>query len=248
MLDFILNTAKTTPNINLWHVATPFVTAIASFGAVYFGAWLTDKRREKEQHKININKAIILHTLIELQAPALIDYRDKTLIPKLKAINLGNLTVATEKYPFSSWLLPVNIKDYDFLINTSKGAMSALNQVLQYEEKLNNTILTFDNFSLMDDEKKATNCLEIHIIKVKSIIETLYDTCDSLIYFSLLLHRYLTYMLSEIYKEKITCSDKLMGINLVAEAKNDKIKLDWLRMLPKDWENARIYKEQNNKV
>ena len=248
MLDFILNTAKTTPNINWWQIATPFITAIASFGAVYFGAWLTDKRREKEQHKININKAIILHTLIELQAPALIDYRDKTLIPKLKAINLGNLTVATEKYPFSSWLLPVNIKDYDFLINTSKGAMSALNQVLQYEEKLNNTILTFDNFSLTDDEKKAINCLEIHIIKVKSIIETLYDTCDSLIYFSLLLHRYLTYMLSEIYKEKITCSDKLMGINLVAEAKNDKMKLDWLRMLPKDWENARIYKEQNNKV
>lgn len=39
-----------------------------------------------------------------------------------------------------------------------------------------------------------------------------------------------------------------MGINLVVEAKNDRIKLDWLRMLPKDWENARIYKEQNNKV
>ena len=224
-------------------MATPFITAIASLGAVYFGAWLTDKRREKEQYKININKAIILHTLIELQTPALIDYRDNTLIPKLKAINLGNLTVATEKYPFSSWLLPVNIKDYDFLINTSKGAMSALNQVLQYEEKLNNTILTFDNFSLTDDEKKATNCLEIHIIKVKSIIETLYDTCDSLIYFSLLLHRYLTYILDEIYKEKITCSDKLMGINLVAEAKNDRIKLDWLRMLPNDCKNARIYKE-----
>lgn len=129
MLDFIVNTASTKHNINLWQVATPFITAIASFGAVYFGAWLTDKRREKEQHKININKAIILHTLIELQAPALIDFRDKTLIPKLKAINLGNLTVATEKYPFSSWLLPVNIKDYDFLINTSKGTMSALNQV-----------------------------------------------------------------------------------------------------------------------
>lgn len=248
MLDIVLNSAKTTPNINLWQVATPFITAIASFGAVYFGAWLTDKRREKEQHKININKAIILHTLIELQAPTLIDYRDKTLIPKLKALNLGNLTVATEKYPFFSWLIPVNIKDYDFLINTSKGAMSALNQVLQYEEKLNNTILTFDNFSLTEEERKAPNCLEIHIIKVKSIIETLYDTCDSLIYFSLLLHRYLTYMLGEMYKERITCSDKLMEINLVLEAKNDKIKLDWLRMLPKDWENARIYKEQNNKV
>ena len=86
MLDIVLNSAKTTPNINLWQVATPFITATASFGAVYFGAWLTDKRREKEQHKININKAIILHTLIELQAPALIDYRDNTLIPKLKAI------------------------------------------------------------------------------------------------------------------------------------------------------------------
>lgn len=248
MLDFILNTAKTTPNINWWQVATPFITAFTTFGAVYFGAWLTDKRREAEQHKKNINQAIVLHTLIELQIPALIDYRDRTLIPKLKAINLGNLTVATEKYPFSSWLLPVKIEDYDFLINASKGAMSALNQVLQYEEKLNNTILTFDNFSLTEEEKKSPNCLEIHIIKVKSIIETLFDTCDSLIYFSLLLHRYLTYMLSEIHKEKITCSDKLMGINLVSEAKNDKIKLDWLRMLPKDWENARIYKEQNNKI
>lgn len=247
MLDFILNTAKTTPNINWWQVATPFITAFTTFGAVYFGAWLTDKRREAEQHKKNINQAIVLHTLIELQIPALIDYRDRTLIPKLKAINLGNLTVATEKYPFSSWLLPVNIKDYDFLINTSKGAMSALNQVLQYEEKLNNTILTFDNFSLTDDEKKAINCLEIHIIKVKSIIETLYDTCDSLIYFSLLLHRYLTYMLCEINKEPITCSDTLMGINLIAEAKNDKIKLGWLRMLPREWHGARIPKEQNSK-
>ena len=247
MLDFILNTAKTTPNINWWQVATPFITAFTTFGAVYFGAWLTDKRREAEQHKKKINQEIVLHTLIELQIPALIDYRDRTLIPKLKAINLGNLTVATEKYPFSSWLLPVNIKDYDFLINTSQGAMSALNQVLQYEEKLNNTILTFDNFSLTDDEKKAINCLEIHIIKVKSIIETLYDTCDSLIYFSLLLHRYLTYMLCEINKEPITCSDTLMGINLIAEAKNDKIKLGWLRMLPREWHGARIPKEQNSK-
>ncbi|MEI3269107.1 MAG: hypothetical protein V8R70_08025 [Candidatus Gastranaerophilaceae bacterium] len=248
MLDFILNTAKTTHNINWWQVATPFITAIASFGAVYFGAWLTDKRREKEQHKININKAIILHTLIELQVPALIDYRDNTLIPKLKAIKIGNLTVATEKYPFSSWLLPINIKDYDFLINTSKGAMSALNQVLQYEEKLDNTILTFDNFSLTDEEKQSSNCLEIHIIKVKSIIETLYETCNSLIYYSLLLHRYLTYMLCEINKEPITCSDALMGINLIEEAKNNKIKLGWLKMLPTEWHGARVYQEQKNKI
>lgn len=248
MLDFIFNTTKATYNINFWQIATPLITAFASFGAVYFGAWLTDKRREKEQHKANINKAIILHTLIELQVPVLIDYRDKTLMPKLKAINLGNLTIATEKYPFSSWLLPINIKDYDFLINTSKGAISALNQVLQYEEKLNNAILAFDNFLLTDDEKKATNCLEIHITKVKSIIKTLYDTCDSLIYFSLLLHRYLTYMLGEIYKEKFTCSDKLMGINLVVESKNDRVKLEWLRMLPASWHGARVAKEQNNKV
>ena len=95
MFDFILNTTKTTHNINWWQVATPFITAIASFGAVYFGAWLTDKRREKEQHKQNINRAIILHTLIELQTPALITYRDKILIPKLKAINLRNLPIAT---------------------------------------------------------------------------------------------------------------------------------------------------------
>ena len=226
-------------DINWWQIVTPFTTAIASLGAVYFGAWLTDKRREKEQYKININKAIMLHTLIELQTPALIDYRDKTLISKFKAINLGNLTIATEKYPFSSWLLPINIKDYDFLINTSKGAMSALNQVLQYEEKLNNTILVFNNFTFTE----SSNCLEIHIIKVKSIIETLYDTCDSLIYFSLLLHRYLTYMLTDIYKEPITCSDKLMGINLATEAKNNEIMLGWLKMLPKNWHGARIVKE-----
>lgn len=230
-------------DINWWQIVTPFTTAIASLGAVYFGAWLTDKRREKEQYKININKAIMLHTLIELQTPALIDYRDKTLISKFKAINLGNLTIATEKYPFSSWLLPINIKDYDFLINTSKGAMSALNQVLQYEEKLNNTILVFNNFTLTEEEKKSSNCLEIHIIKVKSIIETLYDTCDSLIYFSLLLHRYLTYMLTDIYKEPITCSDKLMGIDLATEAKNNEIMLGWLKMLPKNWHGARIVKE-----
>ena len=62
-------------DINWWQIVTPFITAIASLGAGYFGAWLTDKRREKEQHKININKAIILHTLIELQVPALIEYR-----------------------------------------------------------------------------------------------------------------------------------------------------------------------------
>lgn len=230
-------------DINWWQIVTPFTTAIASLGAVYFGAWLTDKRREKEQYKININKAIMLHTLIELQTPALIDYRDKTLISKFKAINLGNLTIATEKYPFSSWLLPINIKDYDFLINTSKGAMSALNQVLQYEEKLNNTILVFNNFTFTEEEKKSSNCLEIHIIKVKSIIETLYDTCDSLIYFSLLLHRYLTYMLTDIYKEPITCSDKLMGIDLATEAKNNEIMLGWLKMLPKNWHGARIVKE-----
>ena len=246
MLDLVLNTAKTTQTINWWQVATPFITAIASFGAVYFGAWLTDKRREKEEQKLNINKAIILHTLIELQTPALIDYRDKTLIPKLKAINLGNLTIATEKYPFSSWLLPINIKDYNFLINTSKGAISALNQVLQYEEKLNDTILVFNNFTLTDDERKAANSEYIHISKIKSIIETLYDTCDSLIYFSILLHRYLTYMLTDIYKEQITCSDKLMGVDLVTEAKNNEIMLGWLKMLPENWHCARIAKEQNN--
>lgn len=243
MFDFILNTTKTTHNINWWQVATPFITAIASFGAVYFGAWLTDKRREKEQHKQNINRAIILHTLIELQTPALITYRDKILIPKLKAINLRNLPIATEKYPFSSWVLPVNIKDYDFLINASKGAMSALNQVLKCEEKLDNAILSFNNFALTEDEKFAINSREIHIEKIKSILEVLYDTSNSLIYFSLLLHRYLTYMLVDIYKEKITCSDTLMGIDLVKEAKNNKIMLDWLRMLPENWHGARIAKE-----
>ena len=51
MLDFVFNTVQTPHNINLWQIATPFITAIASFGAVYFGAWLTDKRREAEQHK-----------------------------------------------------------------------------------------------------------------------------------------------------------------------------------------------------
>ena len=47
MLDLIFNTAKTTHNIDWWQIATPIITAISSFGAVYFGAWLTDKRREK---------------------------------------------------------------------------------------------------------------------------------------------------------------------------------------------------------
>lgn len=242
MLDFVFNTAKT-HNINWWQVATPFITAIASFGAVYFGAWLTDKRREKEQHKQNINRAIILHTLVELQTPALITYRDRILIPKFQAINLRNLSIATEKYPFSSCILPVNIKDYNFLININKGAMSALNQVLKYEEKLDNTILSFNNFALTEDEKNTINNREIHIEKIKSILEVLYDTSDSLIYFSLLLHRYLTYMLVEVYKEKITCSETLMGIDLVAEAKNNKIMLDWLQMLPENWHGARIAKE-----
>ena len=242
MLDFVFNTAKT-HNINWWQVVTPFITAIASFGAVYFGAWLTDKRREKERHKQNINRAIILHTLIELQTPSLITYRDRTLIPKLQAIHFKNLSIATEKYPFSSCVLPINIKDYDFLINASKGAMSALNQVLKCEEKLDNAILSFNNFALTEDEKNAINSREIHIEKIKSILEVLYDTSNSLIYFSLLLHRYLTYMLVDIYKEKITCSDTLMGIDLVSEAKNNKIMLDWLKMLPENWHGARIAKE-----
>lgn len=248
MFDIILHTAKTPQNINWWQVATPFITAIASFGAVYYGAYLTDKRREKEQHKHNINKSVILHTLIELQTPALINYRDKILIPKLQAINSGDLEVATEKYPFSSWLLPVSIKDYDFIINMSKGAMSALNQILQYEEKLNNAIIEFDHFALAASEQSAVNSIEIHIKKIKSIIETIYDTCNSLIYFSLILHRFLTYQLGDIYKEKITCSDMLMGINLIAEAKNDKIKLGWLRMLPADWHCAKIIKEKDSLI
>lgn len=246
MLDLVLNTAKTN-NINWWQVATPFITAIASLGAVYFGAWLTDKRRESEQHKRNIKQAIVLHTLIELQVPALIEYRDKTLMPKLQAIRRGDLTEATVKYPFSSWLLPINMKDYDFLIDSSKGAMSALNQVLKYEEQLDNAVLAFDNFTLTYEEKRAPNALIIHIEKVKSIIETLYETCNSLIYFSLVLHRYLTYMLCEVNKEQITCSDALMGINLVSEAKNNQIKLGWLRMLPAEWHGARVYQEPNNK-
>ncbi len=240
MLDFIINTTNKTHNIDWWQVATPFITAIASFGAVYFGARLTDKRREKEQHKENINKAIILHTLVELQTPALINYRDKILIPKLQAINFGNLTIATEKYPFSFWLLPINIKEYNFLIDESKGAMSALHQVLKYEEELNNIIVAFNDFILTDEERKMPNFKEIYIKKIKSIIETMYDTCDSLIFYSLLLHRYLTYFLSYIQKEKITCFDTLMAINLVTEAKNDKVKLDWFRMLPEGWQHPRI--------
>lgn len=244
MLDFIINTTNKTHNINWWQVTTPFITAIASLGAVYFGAWLTDKRREKEQHKENINKATILHALIELQTPALMDYRDRILMPKLQAINLGNLTVATEKYPFSSWLLPIDIKEYNFLINESKGAMSALHQILKYEEELNNVILAFNNFTLTDEEKKMPNPRLVYIAKVKSIIETMYDTCDSLIYFSLLLHRYLTYLLGEAYKEKIMCSDTLMAINLVVEAKNSKVRLDWFRMLPEGWQHSRAPREE----
>lgn len=246
MLNFIINTTDKTHNINWWQMATPFITAFASLGAVYFGAWLTDKRREKEQHRENINKAIILHTLIELQTPALMDYRDRILTPKLQAINLGNLTIATEKYPFSSWLLPIDIKEYNFLINESKGAISALQQILKYEEELNNTILVFNNFTLTDEEKKMPNPRVAHIAKVKSIIETMYDTCDSLIYFSLLLHRYLTYLLNKIYKEKIMCSDKLMAISLIAEAKNNKTRLDWFRMLPEDWQHPRVLRENHN--
>ncbi len=225
-------------------MSTPFITATASFGAVYFGAWLTDKRREKEQHKENINKAIILHTLIELQTPALMDYRDKILIPKLQAVKLGNLTVATEKYPFSSWLLPIDIKEYNFLINESKGGMSALHQVLKYEEKLNNAITVSDNFALTNEEKKMLNPRAIYIAKVKSIIETMYETCDCLIYFSLLLHRYLTYLLCEVHKEKFMCSDMLMAMDLVAEAKNNSVKLDWLRMLPEGWQYPKYPREE----
>lgn len=247
MLDIVLNTTRETHNINWWQVATPFITAIASLGAVYFGAWLTDKRRETEQHRRNLKQAIVLHTLIELQVPALIDYRDKTLMPKLQAIMCRNLTEATVKLPFSSWQLPINLKDYDFLIDASKGAMSALNQVLKYEEQLDNATLAFDNFVLTEEESKAINRLEIHIEKIKSILKTLYDTCDCLIYFSLVLHRYLTYMLCEVNKEQITCSDTLMGINLVSEAKNNQIKLGWLRMLPAEWHKARVYQEPNNK-
>lgn len=243
MFDFIINTTKETHNINWWQVATPFITAVASFGAMYFGAWLTDKRRKKEKYRQNIDKAIILHTLIEIQTPSLIDYRDKVLTPKLQAIKLRNLTIATEKHPFSSWLLPINIKEYNFLIHSSKSAMSALNQILQYEERLNYAILEFNNFKLTDDEKRALNCEEIYVEKVKSIIETLYDTCNTLIYFLLLLHRYLTYLLAEVHKKQITCSDTLMGINLVTEAKNNKTMLDWLRMLPTGWEVMRISKD-----
>ncbi len=244
MLDLVANTVNEIHNINWWQMATPFITAVASLGAVYFGAWLTDKRREKEQHRENINKAIILHTLIELQTPVLINYRDKILIPKLQAINFGNLTIATEKYPFSSWLLPIDIKEYNFLIDDSKGAMSTLHQILKYEEELNNVIMSFNNFALTDEEKEMLNPREVYIKKTKSIIETMYNTCDSLIFYSLLLHRYLTYFLCNVQKERITCSDTLMAINLVAEAKKDKVKLDWFRMLPGDWQYPRVPREE----
>lgn len=247
MLDFIINTTNRAHNINWWQVATPFITAVASLGAVYFGAWLTDKRRKNEQRKENINKAIILHTLIELQVPVLIDYRDRILIPKLQAINFGNLTVATEQYPFSSWLLPINIEEYCFLIDYNKGAMSALRQVLKCEEELNNAIMVFNNFALTNEERKMPNPRAVHIAKIKSIIETMYDTCDSLIYFSLLLHRYLTYLICEVHKEKIMCSDTLMAISLVAEAKNNKTKLDWFRMLPEGWQHPRYPREEKSK-
>lgn len=248
MLDLIFNTAKTTHNIDWWQIATPIITAISSFGAVYFGAWLTDKRREKEQQKLNLNQLVILHTLIELQVPALMDYRDKILIPKLKAINSNNLRIATEKYSFASWQLSINIADYSFLINTNKEALSVLNQVIKYQEELDGVISAFNNFTLTDKEKRAINSAEIHIVKIKSIIETLYDTCDSLIYFSLLLHRYLTYILGEVHKEKITCSDRLMKANLPLEAKNNIIKLGWLKILPKGWVNPRFYQEQNKDI
>ena len=55
-------------------------------------------------------------------------------------------------------------------------------------------------------------------------------------------------MLCEINKEPITCSDALMGINLIEEAKNNKIKLGWLKMLPTEWHGARVYQEQKNKI
>lgn len=77
---------------------------------------------------------------------------------------------------------------------------------------------------------------------MKSIIETLYDTSDSLIYFSILQHRYLSYIPTDIYKDTITCVDKLMEISLVKEAKNNKILLDRLRMLPENWHGVRIPK------
>lgn len=248
MLNFILDTVQTIHNINWWQMITPIITAISSFGAVYFGAWLTDKRREEEKRKSNLNKLVILHTLIEMQVSTLINYRDKILIPKLKAINSNNLRKATEKYSFASWLLPINITDYSFLINTNKEALSVLNQVIKYQEELDNVILVFNNFALTDEEKRAVNSVEIHIVKIKSIIETLYDTCDSLIYFSLLLHRYLTYILGEVHKEKITCSDRLMGTNLVLEAKNNIIKLGWLKILPEGWKNPRFCQEQNKDI
>lgn len=248
MLDFFFNIAQSFHNINWWQIATPIITAVSSFGAVYFGAWLTDKRREEEQQKLNLNKLVILHTLVELQIPALMDYRDKILIPKLKAINSNDLRIATEKYSFASWLLSINIVDYSFLINTNKGALSVLNQVMKYQEELDSVILAFNNFTLTDEEKRAVNSVEIHIVKIKSVIETLYDTCDNLIYFSLLLHRCLTYILGEVHKEKITCSDRLMEVNLTLEAKNNIIKLGWLKILPKGWEKPRFYQEQNKDI
>lgn len=243
MLNLIINTTKESNQINLWQIATPIITAITSLGAVYFGAWLTDKRHQKEEQRNNINKMVMLHTLLELQIPALVDYKNQILTRKLNAISIGNISVATEKYPFSSWLLPINIKEYDFLINIEKGALSALNQVIKYEEQLNSTINIFDNFTLTEEEQKAPNRMTIYALKIKSIIETLNETCNSLIFFSLILHRYLSFVLTDIYKEKIYLSDQLMAIDIKQQAQNDKIKLGWLRLLPTDWQCSKYPKE-----
>ena len=240
MLNLVINTTRECNQINLWQIATPILTAITSLGAVYLGAWLTDKRHQKEEQLNNIDKMKMLHALIELQVPALIDYKNKILIPKLNAINTGKIGIATERYPFSSWLLPVNIKEYNFLINIEKGALSALNQIIKNEEQLNSVINIFDNFILTEAKQIALNQTTIYAIKIKSIIETLNDTCNNLIFFLLILHRYLSFMLTDIYKEKIYLSDQLMAIDIKQQAQNNKIKLNWLKLLPANWQCAKF--------
>lgn len=211
-------------------------TLVSGFGGVYLASILNEKRKEKEENRQNIEKVILLHSLVEEYLTRIIDYKKNCIEPKNKAFADNNLTEATFKNPYTSYLFPLKITDFPFLLTINNSLWSVLNQALNYAESFDSIILEIDKFLSSNSNYIQITNLDIFKKKYERMLYTLTITNDDAIFFFLLLYKNLNILIHNYYKRQHTVSDKLSKMSLEELAKDDKNKMGWIKGLENSWE------------
>jgi len=220
-------------NWEIWLGA--FATLLAGFGGVLLGAWLTDNRKKKEEQQNNINKAYFLYDLIENYLLAEINFKDDFINSKLKILeqNDVNNNGIVDISPHVSHLLPIDIKDFSFILKDNKKLLTTLYELMYYAESMDNIVKEHDNYlsnSDLDNKNKV-------YLRVQSLVKGMDFTCKNIIFYSHLLYIHLAKLIDLRYKlPTIKYNEAILKRNIAKDAEHNKeILQTWIDGLNKSW-------------